>query len=131
VDVNDKSVFPPILPAAVAIAALVSAAALAYLGRSGRAFAMTAIGTVSVVATLFVSLYPRVMVSNPSFENSLTVENAASAHYTLAVMSVIALITAPLVLLYQAWSYHVFRGRIGVEEPPGSPVDLLARKTEG
>jgi cytochrome d ubiquinol oxidase subunit II len=131
VDVNDKSVFPPILPAAVAIAALVSAAALAYLGRSGRAFAMTAIGTVSVVATLFVSLYPRVMVSDPSFENSLTVSNAASEHYTLAVMSVIALITAPLVLLYQAWSYHVFRGRIGVEEPPGSPVDLLARKTEG
>jgi cytochrome d ubiquinol oxidase subunit II len=131
VDVNDKSVFPPILPAAVAIAALVSAAALAYLGRSGLAFAMTAIGTVSVVATLFVSLYPRVMVSDPSFENSLTVSNAASEHYTLAVMSVIALITAPLVLLYQAWSYHVFRGRIGVEEPPGSPVDLLARKTEG
>jgi cytochrome d ubiquinol oxidase subunit II len=92
---------------------------------------MTAIGTVSVVATLFVSLYPRVMVSDPSFENSLTVSNAASEHYTLAVMSVIALITAPLVLLYQAWSYHVFRGRIGVEEPPGSPVDLLARKTEG
>jgi cytochrome d ubiquinol oxidase subunit II len=92
---------------------------------------MTALGTVGVVATLFVSLYPRVMVSNPAFENSLTVSNAASEHYTLAVMSVIALITAPLVLLYQAWSYHVFRGRIGVEEPPGSPVDLLARKTEG
>jgi cytochrome d ubiquinol oxidase subunit II len=116
VDNNDKGVFPPILPAAIAITLLVLAAAFAYLGRGGVAFAMTAIGTVSVVATVFVSLYPRVMVSNPSFENSLTVSNAASAHYTLAVMSVIALITAPLVLLYQGWTYYVFRARVGGEE---------------
>jgi cytochrome d ubiquinol oxidase subunit II len=120
VDNNDKSVFPPILPAAIAIAALVVAAALAYLGRSGLAFAMTALGTVSAVATIFVSLYPRVMVSNPSFENSLTVENAASAHYTLAVMS----ITAPLVLLYQGWTYYVFRARVGGEELAGEPAGV-------
>ncbi len=46
-------------------------------------------------------------------------------------MSVVALVVAPIVVLYQAWSYHVFRGRLGLEEPPGSPVDLIARKTEG
>jgi cytochrome bd ubiquinol oxidase subunit II len=54
-----------------------------------------------------------VMVSQPSFGNSLTVENAASAHYTLAVMSVVALLVTPLVLLYQGWTYHVFRHRLG------------------
>jgi len=37
----------------------------------------------------------------------------------------------PVIILYQAWTYHVFRGRLGFEEPPASPVDLLARKTEG
>ena len=50
---------------------------------------MTALGTVAAVATLFTGLYPRVMVSSPNFANSLDVR-AASAHYTLAVMSVVA-----------------------------------------
>jgi cytochrome d ubiquinol oxidase subunit II len=121
VDSNDKDVFPPILPAAITIAALVAAAALAYLGRSGLAFAMTALATVSTVATIFTSLYPRVMVSDPDFGNSLTVSNAASAHYTLAVMSVVALISTPVILLYQGWTYRVFRHRVGGDEPPEQP----------
>jgi cytochrome bd ubiquinol oxidase subunit II len=114
VDRNDKDVFPPVLPAAIGIAALLVAAVLAGK-RSGWAFALTALGTVAVVATLFTSLYPRVMVSSPDFANSLTVANAASAHYTLAVMSVVALIIAPLILLYQGWTYYVFRQRLGGE----------------
>jgi cytochrome bd ubiquinol oxidase subunit II len=122
VDNNDKNVFPPILPAAIAIAAFVLAAALAYLGRSGLAFAMTALGTVSAVATLFTSLYPRVMVSDPNFGNSLTVSNASSAHYTLAVMSVVALIATPVILLYQGWTYYVFRKRVTGEELAGEPA---------
>jgi cytochrome bd ubiquinol oxidase subunit II len=112
VDRNDKDVFPPVVPAAVAIAAFVLAAVLVYAGRSGVSFALSAIGTLSLVATLFVSLYPRVVVSNPDFANSLTVPGAASAHYTLAVMSVVALIFTPLVLLYQGWTYYVFRRRV-------------------
>jgi cytochrome bd ubiquinol oxidase subunit II len=120
VDNNDKSVFPPVVPAAVAVAAFVFAAVFVYSGRSGIAFTLSAVGTASVVATLFTSLYPRVMVSNPDFANSLTVQNASSAHYTLAVMSVVAAICVPLVLLYQGWTYHVFRGRVGGEELTGA-----------
>jgi cytochrome d ubiquinol oxidase subunit II len=116
VDRNDKDVFPPVLPAALGIVALVAAVGLAFAGRSGWTFAMTGLGAVLFVATLFVSLYPRVMVSSPDFGNSLTVESASSSHYALAVMSVFALVCAPVVLLYQAWTYHVFRGRLGVEE---------------
>jgi cytochrome d ubiquinol oxidase subunit II len=112
---NDKDVFPPVLPAALGIAAFV--AALILVGRrSDWAFAATAIGVMLSVATLFTSLYPRVMVSDPNFGNSLTVSNAASAHYTLAVMSVVAVIMTPVVLVYQAWSYRVFRHRVGGDE---------------
>jgi len=118
VDNNDKSVFPPVVPAAVAVAAFVFAAVFVYSGRNGIAFTLSAVGTASVVATLFTSLYPRVMVSNPDFANSLTVQNASSAHYTLAVMSVVAAICVPLVLLYQGWTYHVFRARVGGGELP-------------
>jgi cytochrome d ubiquinol oxidase subunit II len=71
-----------------------------------------------------------VLVSSPDFANSLTVENAASAHYTLAVMSVVALILLPVVLLYQGWTYYVFRARLTGEEVE-SPVELVAQQTGG
>jgi cytochrome d ubiquinol oxidase subunit II len=112
-DRNDKDLFPPALPAALGIAALCLAVTFLFAGSNGRAFAMTAVGTVALVATLFVSLYPRVMISSLGFENSLTVDGAASSHYALAVMSVVALIFVPLVLLYQGWTYYVFRHRVG------------------
>ena len=112
VDRNDKSVFPPVLPAIFAIGATLLAVAFVLQGRVGRAFVSTALGTALLVATLFTSLYPRVMVSSPDFANSLTVSNASSAHYTLAVMTVIALVVLPVVLIYQAWTYHVFRHRL-------------------
>jgi cytochrome bd ubiquinol oxidase subunit II len=116
VDRNDKDVFPPILPAALGIAA-VALAVLFVLGRrNGWAFVMTALATVLWVATIFTSLYPRVMVSSTDFANSLTVDSASSAHYALAVMSVVAAIFLPLVLLYQGWTYHVFRRRIDARE---------------
>ena len=122
VDRNDKGVFPPVLPAAIAIAALVLAGFFVYRGRSGFGFAMTAVGTLAAVATLFTGLYPRVMVSSSSFSNSLTVSNAASVHYTLAVMSVVALVLLPVILVYQGWSYYVFRARVsgeGIRLPGG------------
>ena len=111
-DRNDKDLFPPAIPAAIGIVALALAVVFLFARSTGRAFAMTALGTISLVATLFVSLYPRVMVSSTSSENSLTVDSAASSHYALAVMSVVALICVPVVLLYQGWSYYVFRHRI-------------------
>jgi cytochrome d ubiquinol oxidase subunit II len=111
-DRNEKDLFPPALPAAIGVAALVLAVLFVFARRNGRAFAMTAVGTIALVATLFTSLYPRVMVSSPGFENSLTVDGAASSHYALAVMSVVALIFVPLVLLYQGWTYYVFRHRL-------------------
>ena len=115
VDRNDKDVFPPVLPAALAIAAAALAVVFVIAGRSGWAFVMTGLGAVLLVATIFTSLYPRVMVSSPNFQNSLTIDNASSAHYTLAVMTVVALVFTPVVLLYQGWTYHVFRHRLAGE----------------
>ena len=95
--------------------ALALAVVFVLTGSYGRAFAMTALGAISLVTTLFVSLYPRVMVSSTDFGNSLTVDGAASSHYALQVMSVVALISVPVVLLYQGWTYYVFRARVGSE----------------
>jgi cytochrome bd ubiquinol oxidase subunit II len=117
IDRNEKDLFPPALPAALGIATLALAVVFLYTRRNGRAFAMTALAAISLVATLFVSLYPRVMVSSSGFENSLTVESAASSHYALAVMTVVAVIFVPVVLLYQCWSYYVFRHRLEGARP--------------
>jgi cytochrome d ubiquinol oxidase subunit II len=124
VDRNDKNVFPPVLPAALAIAAFALSLGFVFARRTAIGFALTAVGVALTVATLFTSLYPRVMVSSPNFDNSLTVQNAASAHYTLVVMTVVALVGTPVVLLYQGWTYHVFRRRLGdpAVEAPAQPA---------
>jgi cytochrome d ubiquinol oxidase subunit II len=79
----------------------------------GWAFLMTCLAMVFSTTTIFMSLYPRVMVSSLNPEWSLTIYNASSTPYTLRVMSVIALIFVPIVLAYQSWTYWVFRHRIG------------------
>jgi cytochrome bd ubiquinol oxidase subunit II len=120
-DRNDKDVFPPALPALLGFVVVWLAVVFLRCGRSGRAFSATALATVAFVATLFTGLYPRVMVSSTDFADSLTVDNASSAHYALTVMSVVAVIFVPIVLLYQGWTYHVFRQRV-VVEPEQAPV---------
>ena len=115
VDRNDKNVVPPVLPAALGVAALVAAVVFTRRRAGGWAFAMTAAAAVLWVATIFTTLYPRVLVSHPSFANSLTISDAAAAHYALSVITVVAAIFVPVILLYQGWTYHVFRARLGGE----------------
>jgi cytochrome d ubiquinol oxidase subunit II len=86
--------------------------------REGWAFALVGAAVVGLVATLFVALFPDVMPSSTDPAFSLTVENASSTPNTLAVMSWVALGTLPFVLAYQAWTYWVFRKRIGRHSIP-------------
>jgi len=83
----------------------------------GWAFSMTSLAVALSTATIFLALYPRVMVSSLGPNWSLTIYNAASTPYTLEIMSVVALIFVPLVLAYQGWTYWVFRRRIGPDTP--------------
>jgi cytochrome d ubiquinol oxidase subunit II len=66
----------------------------------------------SVVGSLFIDLYPRVLISSTSHAYNLTVTNAASGGYTLTVMSIVTALLLPVVLAYQAWSFWVMRQRI-------------------
>jgi cytochrome d ubiquinol oxidase subunit II len=97
----------------------------------GWGFTATTITIASCIVTLFVDLYPRVMVSSTNPAYSLTVNNTASAGYTLKVMSVIALVLLPLVLGYQAWTYYVFRRRVSVHHfrPGGAPSMAASPET--
>jgi len=81
--------------------------------REGWAFGMTGLGILLSTVTIFLSLYPRVMVSSLNPEWSLTIYNASSSPYTLKVMTIVALIFVPIVLIYQGWTYYIFRERVG------------------
>jgi cytochrome d ubiquinol oxidase subunit II len=102
----------------LAAAALVGGLVANRRGHEGWAFAGTAVTIALAVVALFVALFPDVMPStiNPAY--SLTTTNASSTSYTLSIMTVIAVIFMPLVLLYQGWTYWVFRRRIGVNQIP-------------
>jgi cytochrome d ubiquinol oxidase subunit II len=98
-----------------AVLALLGAVGATVRGREGWAFALSGVTVVAVVAVLFLTLFPDVMPSSLDPAWSLTVENASSTPYTLKIMTWCAGIAAPLVMLYQAWTYWVFRKRIGTE----------------
>jgi cytochrome d ubiquinol oxidase subunit II len=80
--------------------------------RYGTAFVGTALTIVGTVALAFGTMFPRVLPStlNPAYD--LTIYTASSSDYTLQVMTVIALTLVPVVLLYQGWTYWVFRKRL-------------------
>ncbi|MFF9013177.1 cytochrome d ubiquinol oxidase subunit II [Streptomyces sp. NPDC014870] len=99
----------------VAVVALVGAIGAIKVGREGWSFALSGITIAAAVAMLFFTLFPNVMPSSLNPEWSLTVTNASSSPYTLKIMTWCAAIATPLVLLYQGWTYWVFRKRIGTQ----------------
>ncbi|CAM5553079.1 Cytochrome d ubiquinol oxidase subunit II OS=Streptomyces albaduncus OX=68172 GN=FHS32_004498 PE=3 SV=1 [Streptomyces griseoloalbus] len=99
----------------VAVASLVAALAANQAGREGWSFTLSGVTIVATVAMFFLTLFPNVMPSILDPEWSLTVTNASSSPYTLKIMTWLAVIATPLVLLYQGWTYWVFRKRIGTQ----------------
>ncbi|MFD7680666.1 cytochrome d ubiquinol oxidase subunit II [Streptomyces sp. NPDC060187] len=97
----------------VAVVALVAALVAVNAGREGWAFMLSGVTIVAAVAMLFLTLFPNVMPSSLNDDWSLTVTNASSSPYTLKIMTWCAGIATPIVLLYQSWTYWVFRKRIG------------------
>jgi cytochrome bd ubiquinol oxidase subunit II len=105
------------LSTAIAVLAAVAwllALAAAYLKREGVAFFASALTIGLAVASLFLALFPDVMPSTTDPAFSLTTTNAASTTYTLTIMTVVAVIFVPVVLIYQGWTYYVFRKRVTV-----------------
>jgi len=109
-----------VVAAALAATALITAAEANRRGQEGVAFAANAVAIAATTAALFTALYPNVLPSTTSAAYSLTVDNAASAAETLDVMTVVACIFLPFVLLYQGWSYWVFRKRVTAPPQPAA-----------
>ncbi len=98
--------------------AVIVAWMLARSDNDGWAFTASAFAIAAVIGQLFIALYPNVMVSSTNHAYNLTVNNVASGHYALVVMTVVAVLFFPIVLLYQGWSFHVFRKRVSAPPTP-------------
>jgi cytochrome d ubiquinol oxidase subunit II len=112
---------PEIDPVVVALSTVVALAWVAGIVatlkvREGWAFIFSALAIATFVSNLFFALYPRVMPSSLGAQFDLTITNASSTEYTLKVMTVVALIMTPLVLIYQGWTYWVFRKRVSANQ---------------
>ncbi|KUJ70213.1 cytochrome C oxidase assembly protein [Streptomyces albus subsp. albus] len=103
---------------AAVLLALLAALLMNARGREGWAFALSGVAVAALVGALFLALFPDVMPSSLDPRWSLTARNAASSPYTLKIMTWVAVLVTPLVLAYQAWTYWVFRKRIGTQHIP-------------
>jgi cytochrome bd ubiquinol oxidase subunit II len=97
---------------AIAALALLASCVANAVKRDGWAFIGGAVTIVFAVLTLWTALFPFVMPSSTDPAFSLTIENASSTDYTLTIMTWAAVIFLPLVLVYQGWTYWIFRKRV-------------------
>jgi len=116
--------------AVIAAALLVASATSELARRPGLAFGLSAGAIVALFTTLFVDLFPQVMPSSTNAAFDLTIANTSSSDYTLTVMTIVAVILVPVVVLYQSWSYWVFRKRVSPEEfdpELRNPLDVIRK----
>jgi cytochrome d ubiquinol oxidase subunit II len=109
--------------------AVIFAAALVSSGIDGWAFFASSFAIAAAIGQIFIALYPNVMISSTNSAYNLTVNNTQAGHYALFVMTLVAALSAPIVLLYQGWSFRVFRRRVSApaDEAPAAPAQPAAQ----
>jgi cytochrome d ubiquinol oxidase subunit II len=112
--VTQLGVNPGMVPL-IGLGTLLLVGYLLRIKKTGWAFIMTSVTILFTMATYFLVLFPNVMVSSTDPAYNLTIYNASSTPYTLQVMTIVALIFVPIVLIYQGWSFYIFRARVTEE----------------
>lgn len=114
------------IPVLLAAVSWLGAVFMHRLRREGWAFIFSALTIALAVVALFWMLFPHVMPNVTGGEPSLTTTNASSSHLTLTIMTWVAVVFTPIVLMYQGWTYWVFRHRISdrdITDPYSGPLD--------
>jgi cytochrome d ubiquinol oxidase subunit II len=107
-----RGINPGVIPIAAG-GSLLTVGWMIHRERIGWAFVMNSLTIALSTISIFIFLFPNVIISSLDPGWSLTIYNASSSPYTLRVMTIVAVIFVPIVLLYQGWTYWVFRERIG------------------
>jgi len=98
-----------------AVVVFVLSYGLTWARKFGWAFTMSSLAIVFTTIAFFSGLFPRIMVSSLNPAWNLTIYNASSSAYTLKIMTFAAVLLVPIVLVYQGWTYWVFRKRVSAK----------------
>ena len=101
-----------VIAAALAALSLIVSVVLQLKGRSGLAFVASILAILFVTVMVFATMFPNVLISTLNPLWNLTIYNACSSPYTLKIMTIVALTLVPIVLIYQGWSFWMFRKRV-------------------
>jgi len=107
----------PVLLVIPLITVVALLATKAFIGRKAWWRAWFSSCLTIVGATLFgvVGLYPNLFPSSLNPAWSLTAFNSSSSPLTLKIMLAVALVFVPIVIIYQIWTYYVFREKVSDE----------------
>jgi cytochrome d ubiquinol oxidase subunit II len=119
-----------VLGVVLAVAGLLCSGASLLRGAERLAFTSTVVTILGAAVLMFAQLWPNVLPSTGDPAGTLTVVGAASSPYSLKVMTWVAVLIAPVVFLYEGWSYWVFRERVASDafEKAQSPLDALKQR---
>lgn len=101
-----------VIAVALAALSLIVSVVLQLKGRSGLAFLASILAILFVTVMVFATMFPNVLISTLNPLWNLTIYNACSSPYTLKIMTIVALTLVPIVLIYQGWSFWMFRKRV-------------------
>ncbi|MFW0879737.1 cytochrome d ubiquinol oxidase subunit II [Cronobacter dublinensis] len=85
------------------------------LGKGAWAFVFSSLTLACVILTAGIAMFPFIMPSSTMLNASLTMWDASSSQLTLTVMTYVAAVFVPTILLYTTWCYWKMFGRITKE----------------
>lgn len=85
---------------------------LARANRPGWGFLVTLLIIIVGSTSVFIRLFPNVMLSSLDPAWNMTIANSSSSPATLKMMTGVAVFFVPIILVYEGWSYWVFRKRL-------------------
>ncbi|WP_310607226.1 cytochrome d ubiquinol oxidase subunit II [Buttiauxella brennerae] len=88
---------------------------MSRLEKGAIAFVFSSLTLACVILTAGVAMFPFVMPSSTMLNASLTMWDATSSQLTLNVMTFVAAVFVPIVLIYTIWCYWKMFGRITKE----------------
>jgi len=99
----------------LAVIALVMIRVFSAREKALAAFAASCGMILLVSFTGIIGLFPNLIPSSLDPAYSMTIYNSSSSTLTLSIMTVVALIFVPIVILYKIWVYRVFSDKISPE----------------
>lgn len=99
----------------VAVVSLILMRAFISADKLGFSFILSSLFILSATFFGVIGMFPALVPAlDPAA--SVTLARAASSHYTLGIMFVVAVIFVPIVLFYQGWVYKIFSYKLTPEE---------------